>query len=120
VPLFLERKSDETIEQALERSDFSDLADVLNALQEQDEDLIAIVRELQEAKGRGEVFDPRRLSDKVEVLGPTIELSILRTSIFAEVVKAIGVSWDEWYGRLRAYKDREGHCGLHPVRLTAF
>ena len=110
VPLFLERDGDEPLEQALERSDFADVADVLNALQEQDEDLIDIIRELQEAKGRGEVFDPRRLSDKIEVLGPTIELSILRTNIFAEVVKAIGVSWDVWYGRLRAYNDREGHC----------
>src|SRR6516162_2974132 len=79
VPLFLERKGEETLENALERSDFSDVADVLNALQEQDEDLIAIVRELQEAKGRGEVFDPRRLAEKVEVLGPTIDLSQLRS-----------------------------------------
>ena len=71
-------KGDETIEQALERSDFSDVADVLNALQEQDEDLIAIVRELQEAKGEGEVFDPSRLAEKVEVLGPTIELLQLK------------------------------------------
>jgi hypothetical protein len=30
--LFLERKGDETLEQALERSDFSDVSDVLNAL----------------------------------------------------------------------------------------
>src|SRR4030095_1618369 len=40
VPLFLERGRDETIEEALRRSDFSNIADVLNALQEQDEDLI--------------------------------------------------------------------------------
>jgi predicted helicase len=43
VPLFLERKGEETLEEALARSDFSDVADVLNALQEQDEDLIDIV-----------------------------------------------------------------------------
>jgi hypothetical protein len=62
-------------DQVLERSDFGDVADVLNALQEQDDDLIAILRELQEAKGRGEVFNPKRLAEKIEVLGPTIELS---------------------------------------------
>ena len=110
VPLFLERKGEETLETALERSDFSDVADVLNALQEQDEDLIAIVRELQEAKGRGEVFNPRRLAEKVEVLGPTVDLSLLKSNIFAEIVERIGVSWDQWFGRLKAYKDREGHC----------
>ena len=110
VPLFLERDGDEPLEQALKRSEFADVADVLNALQEQDEDLVNIIRELQEAKGGGKVFDPHRLSDKIEVLSPTIELSILRTSIFAEIVDRIGVSWDVWYGRLRAYKSREGSC----------
>jgi superfamily II DNA or RNA helicase len=115
VPLFLERKGDETPEQALEQSDFSDVSDVLNALQEQDEDLIAIVRELQEAKGRGEVFNPRRLAEKVDVLGPTIDLTQLRSNIFAEIVDRIGVSWDVWFGRLKAYKDRESHCRV-PAR----
>jgi hypothetical protein len=110
VPLFLELKGEETPEQALARSDFSDVADVLNALQEQDEDLIAIVRELQEAKGRGEAFNPRRLAEIVDVLGPTIDLSQLRSNIFAEIVDRIGESWDVWFGRLKAYKDREGHC----------
>ena len=40
VPLFLERAGDDNLSRALERSGFSDVADVLNALQEQDEDLI--------------------------------------------------------------------------------
>jgi hypothetical protein len=110
VPLFLEREGDETPEQALERSDFSDVADVLNALQEQDEELIEIIRNLMEAKGRGEVFDPRRLADKIEVLGPTIELSRLRSNVFAQVLDRIGVSWHEMFGRLQKYKEREGHC----------
>ena len=39
-----------------------------------------------------------------------MDLSQLRLNIFAEIVDRIGVSWDVWYGRLKAYKDREGHC----------
>jgi hypothetical protein len=35
---------------------------------------------------------------------------VLRDNIFAEIVNAIGRSWDEWYGRLKNYKEREGHC----------
>src|SRR5262245_43709306 len=73
IPLFLDRRSGETLEEALERSEFDDVADVLNAMQEQDEDLVQIIRELREAKGRGEIFDPQRLSEKIEVLGPSIE-----------------------------------------------
>ena len=110
IPLFLERKTGATVENALERSEFDDVANVLNAMQEQDEDLVLIIRELKESKGREEIFDPRRLSEKIEILGPSIELSALRTNILAEIVDKIGRSWDEWYGRLKVYKDREGDC----------
>jgi hypothetical protein len=92
---------------------------VLNAMQEQDEDLVQIIRELQEAKGRGEIFNPQRLSEKIEVLGPSIELSALRSNICAEIVETIGVSWDEWYGRLRLYKEREGHCSVPALYTTS-
>ena len=50
IPLFLERESDETLDDALERSDFDDVANVLNAMQEQDEDLVQIIRELQKPR----------------------------------------------------------------------
>ena len=74
VPVFLERDRDETLGAALSRSDFSDVANVLNAMQEQDDELVDIIRELKEAKGRGEVFNPRRLIEKVHVIGPSISL----------------------------------------------
>jgi superfamily II DNA or RNA helicase len=121
VPIFLERKAGETLQQALRRSEFDDVANVLNAMQEQDEDLVHIIRDLQEAKGRGEPFDPQRLSDKIEVLGPSIELSALKSNIFAEVVHAIGNSWDEMFGRLVLFKTREGHCHVpHDHKESGF
>jgi superfamily II DNA or RNA helicase len=110
IPLFLDRRSGETLEQAIERSEFDDVADVLNAMQEQDEDLVQIIREAKQAKGLGEVFDPRTLNEKVEVLRPSIELSVLTSNILAEIVDSIGDGWDEWYGRLKAYKARFGDC----------
>jgi hypothetical protein len=79
-------------------------------MQEQDEDLVQIIRQIREAMGRGATFDPRRLLEKIEILGPSIELSALRANICAEIVDTIGVGWDEWYGRVKAYKEREGHC----------
>jgi len=75
IPLFLERESDETLQDALARSDFYDVANVLNAMQEEDEDLVQIIRELKITKGKGEIFDPTRLSEKVEVVGPSIDIS---------------------------------------------
>jgi superfamily II DNA or RNA helicase len=110
VPLCLERQKGETLEEALQRSEFDGIADVLNAMQEQDEDLVQIIREMQESKGRGDIFDPRRLSEKMEILGPSIELSALRSNIFAEIVDRIGVGWDEMFGRLLLFRDTHGHC----------
>src|SRR5262245_40545288 len=110
IPLFLDRRSGETLEEALKRTEFDDVADVLNAMQEQDEGLVQIIRDLQEAKARGEVFDPRRLLEKIEVIGPPIELSALRSNICAEVVDRVGVSWDEMFGRLLLFRDTHVHC----------
>src|SRR5262249_46138626 len=110
IPVFRDRSSGETLEEALERTEFDDVADVLNAMQEQDEDLVQIIRNLQEAKGRGEIFDPRRLLEKVEVLGPSIELSALRANICAEIVERAGITWDVMFGRLLLFRDTHGHC----------
>jgi hypothetical protein len=84
--------------------------DVLNALQEHDEELVDIIREIKERKGSGEPFNPKRLIEKVEVIGPRVDLDRLTTSIGIEIAEKIGSSWDEWYGRLLRYKTREGHC----------
>jgi hypothetical protein len=72
--------------------------------------VIAIIRKLQETKGLGEIFNPRRLAEKVEALGPTIDLSRLTSNIFAEIVDCLGESWDVWFGRLKLYKERHGDC----------
>src|SRR5262249_2021162 len=32
---------------------------------------------------------------------------------------AIGVSWDEWYGRLETYKRQEGHCNVPALHKTS-
>ena len=42
VPLFLDRDAGETIEEALKRTDFEAVADVVNAMREQDGDLVDI------------------------------------------------------------------------------
>ena len=53
---------------------------------------------------------PRRLREKVEVIGPEVDLERLNTSISIAIADRIGTSWDESYGRLKAYKQQEGHC----------
>jgi hypothetical protein len=50
--LFLETQGNETIEEALERTDFEEAWDVLQAMQEQDAVLADIIREMREERGR--------------------------------------------------------------------
>ena len=110
VPLFIEQKKGETEEAALKRSGFDEVAEVLRAMIETDDDLLDNIREMQEARGRGDKFNPKRLHDKIEVIGPAIDLDKLRNSIDVEILDRLGVSWDRWFGLLQKFHKREGHC----------
>ena len=110
VPLFAADFEQNSLDEAIESEAFDQVADVLNALQEHDEDLLDIIRELRERKGAGKPFDLTRLREKVKVIGPSVDLERLTTSISIAIADRIGISWEEWYGRIKAYKQREGHC----------
>ncbi len=110
VPVFAEDATEQSLERAIKSEEFNDVALILNSLLEQDEELVEIVRELKQAKGRGEVFNPQRFKEKIEVIGPLIKLDELTNSIYVEVVDRLGESWDESYGKLKKFKDENGHC----------
>ena len=110
VPLFIEQKKNETEAEALARSGFDEVAMVLGAMLENDDDLVDLIREMKEAKGRGDKFNPKSLHEKIEVIGPAIDLDELRRSIDVEIVDRLGMGWDEWYGLLQKFYKREGHC----------
>ena len=109
VPLFA-GADEESLEDAIQAEKFDAIANVLNALQEHDEELVDIIREMRQAKGEGKPFDPTRLLDKIEFIGPQVEFHELVQSISIEITDRLGVSWDEWFGRLVTFKEREGHC----------
>jgi superfamily II DNA or RNA helicase len=112
IPLFLNRRKGETLQQAFERSDFDEVASVVGAMQEQDEDLAEIIRELREERGATDSFDESRLGAMIEVLAPLLSLAKLRASVTAELIDRLGPEWDEMYGRLMAYKRTHGDCDV--------
>ena len=112
VPIFAEDSSEQSLEKAIKGEDFDDVALILNSLLEQDEELVEIIRELKQAKGLGDVFNSKRIKEKVEVIGPFVGLDELTNSIYVEAIDRLGESWDEWYGRLIKYKEREGDCDV--------
>ena len=117
VPLLIEQKKGEAEDEALARSGFDEVAMVLAAMLDNDDDLVDLIREMQEAKGRGDKFNPKRLHEKIEVLGPVIGLGQLRRSIDIEIVDQLGVGWDHWYGSLQKFHKREGHCRVLPGHI---
>lgn len=110
VPLFLEQVEGETIEEAVVRAEFEEVWTVLQALQEHDEVLAEIVRQMREERGRTKGFNDQDFRNRVEVLGPGVFLDTLRRCITTQVVDRIGSNWDERYGELVAFKAQHGHC----------
>jgi superfamily II DNA or RNA helicase len=110
VPVLVEEAAGETIEDALTRSTFDQVWTVLQAMQEQDEVLADIIREMGEERGRTRGFDDSRFRERVEVLCPDLPLELLRRAISTECLEQLGVTWDERYGQLQAYKERFGDC----------
>lgn len=118
VPLFVEQAANESIEEALKRTGYDDVWDLLGAMREQDDVLIDIIRQMQEDKGRTGGYSDSRFSERVEVLGPSVSLESIRESITAECLDSLGVSWDEWFGRLLEFYAREGHCLVPSTHQT--
>jgi superfamily II DNA or RNA helicase len=110
VPLFVEQAKGETIEEALARTEFDEVWNVLQAMQEQDDILSTAIKEMREERGRTKGFDDTRFREKVKVLGPQISLESLRDSIATSCVEALGDNWDERFGQLRAFKEKHGDC----------
>jgi superfamily II DNA or RNA helicase len=118
VPLYLEQAANETVEQAVLRSDFSEVWEVLQSLQEQDEVLDKIICEMRQERGRTKGFDDSRFREHVTISGPEISLDVLRQTITAACLDAIGEKWFERYGQLRAYQKEHGNCDM-PARWPA-
>ena len=115
VPLFVEQAANESIEEALHRTGFDDIWDLLGAMREQDDVLTDIIRQMREDKGRTGGYDESRFSERVEVLGPSVSLDTIRQSITAECLELFGGFWDEKYGELLTYKAEHGDTNV-PLR----
>ena len=114
IPLFLQKTKDETIEEALDRTGFNEIWNVLQAMQEQDDELVEIISQavFEKAKTGAKGYEDQKFREKVEVLGLDIDLDVLRKAIATKCIERLGVSWDERYGELVAYKEEYGNCDV--------
>lgn len=94
------------------RSEFTEVWDVLNSLQEQDDVLAELIRHFGEQKGSGKGFDDSGFSDRVDIGGLRLSLDTLRASVATRCLDSLCSSWDVWFGKLKAFKERFGHCNV--------
>lgn len=112
VPLYLEVEKNESVEEAVSRGKYDEVWDVLAALQEQDDVLADIIREMRQDIGRIKGYNDTRLQDKIEILGPSVSLEELKKNITTICVNKLSHNWDERFGELVAYKAKFGDCNV--------
>ncbi len=112
VPLYVEQAAGESIEDSVRNSKFDEVWDVLNSLQEQDDVLAELIRQMGESKEQAKGFDDGRLLERVEIDGIAIGLETLRSAVTTRCFERLISSWDEFFGKLVAYKKRSGDCNV--------
>jgi superfamily II DNA or RNA helicase len=110
VPLYVEQASGEKIEEAIERTEFDEIWQVLQSLQEQDDVLAETISRMREDYGRGKGFNDAAFRGQVYVLGSKLCLEVLRSAITTKCVETLGSTWDERFGELKAFQLQTGHC----------
>jgi superfamily II DNA or RNA helicase len=112
VPLYVEQAADESVEAAVSRSAFDEVWDVLHSLQEQDDVLAELIRHMGEQKGRGKGFDDSEFADRVDITGIQIGIEALRSAVATRCFERLFSSWDTYFGKLAAFRERFGHCNV--------
>jgi len=112
LPIHLQTAKDENLESALKNTQFEEVWDVLEAMLEQDEDLAEIIQQMREDIGKKGGFDDSRLRERLEFIGPELEINILRQTITTIIVDKLSSSWDERYGELVRFREKHGHCNV--------
>ncbi|MCE9541978.1 MAG: Helicase associated domain protein [Verrucomicrobia bacterium] len=116
IPLYLEQKSGESIDEAVARANFEEVWDILQSLQEQDEVLAELIREMAVAKGHGRIrgkgFDDSRFTDRIDFTGPVLVLESIRQAITTKVLERLESSWDVNFGKLVKFKEEHGHSRI--------
>ena len=110
IPLYLEQKAGESIEEAVARANYEEVWDILQSLQEQDEELTDAIKEAAQAKGGGKGFDDSRFSDRIAFTGPVLALESIRQAVTTKVLERLESSWDVNFGKLVKFKEEHGHC----------
>ena len=116
IPLYVEQQAGESVEAAVARSNFTEVWDILQSLQEQDEVMADLISEAAQLKGRGLGFNDNRFTDRlterVEFIGASLNIATVSDAVKTRCLENLFTSWDEFLGRLKAYRESHGNCNV--------
>ena len=112
VPLFVEQAKGESIEEAVQRTEFDEVWNVLQAMREQDDVLADQIRCMAEQKARKLGVADTGFGDRVDFAGPALSLEMLKTVITTRSLEYLADSWDVRFGELKEFKEQFGHCNV--------
>ena len=115
VPIFVEKKKNESFEQALDRTNFKKVIILLKALREHDTEIAQIIDEILINEGRGKGFSLRnrkKISDLIETVNPEIKKKILVKSIQSKIIDNLRLKWDIMIGKLLDYRKKYKHLNV--------
>jgi len=114
VPIFVNLKNGENIEEVVKNTKFDALADIMLSMRELDEDIVDKVKYIGQQIGEGKKVKGfiGRTIGKVEFIGPSVPIELLESRIETEIVDRLVESWDIMYGKLLAFKEKCGHCDV--------
>jgi len=115
LPLFVQKQKGESLEKAIERADYQEIWEVLQALSEYDESLSATIQQLRQEQGQTDAIS-KGLDDYLEIIAhDTIDITLqkkLAKKINILIIEKIGSSWYEMFGRLLKFKEHFNHCNV--------
>ena len=114
VPIF--HKDRETVEEAIEKSDYKNLITVIRSLCDQDERLVTEITELAYNKDRKKSNGTFELTFSDEQTDTIIQFEQikekLKNSLFNQVIETLKDSWEIHYKEVEEYFNLHGHCNL--------
>jgi len=110
VPIFIEKSEKESMQEAIEKSNFEGLISVIKAMKEHDHEIAEGIGDLIVSSGRGENIW-RKARKKVKRF-LEIDNEVIANAVMTKLVENIKTHWDDMVRELLIYKDKFGHMNI--------
>ena len=118
IPIYVETKKNETTQEALKRTKYENIALLIKALREHDDEINAIITEILVSEKRGKGYSDRaikRLEGRFEGIHPHLSKEKLLKEIKTKIINKLRTRWDDNVGMLLSFKDIHGHTNVPKI-----